>query len=428
MKMFASNIKFILYHIYLLLFVFLLSISSAYSSDRQWSDLEIAAIQSLWIGNLEQLPTDRSNRVADDERAVSLGRKIFFDTSFSSNGLVACATCHVPDKEFQDGIQLGKGVGTTSRRTMPIAGTAYSPFLFWDGRKDSLWAQALGPLESAVEHGGNRTQYAHLVGQQYREPYEAIFGSLPDLEDVPANAGPVTEPEAAYNWSLLSSELKEAVTEIFVNIGKVLAAYERRIQFTKSRFDAYVEELIWVEKGSSELLTADEKAGLRLFIGKANCLQCHNGPLFTNQEFHNTGVPAVTGLPLDQGRLTGASAVVADEFNCRSRWSDIDREGCLELEFMVTDSHELEGAYKVPTLRNVSHRAPYMHAGQFEALKDVLLHYSNAPSAQIGHSEIKRLRLNAREILQLEAFLSTLSSDISEPTVFQPVNQQRNQQ
>ena len=80
-----------------------------------------------------------------------------------------------------------------AKQTMPITGVAYSAWLFWDGRKDSMWSQALGPLEDAVEHGGNRTQYVHLIAEHYREPYEAIFGPLPDLSHLPLSAGPVDD-------------------------------------------------------------------------------------------------------------------------------------------------------------------------------------------------------------------------------------------
>jgi cytochrome c peroxidase len=156
------------------------------------------------------------------------------------------------------------------------------------------------------------------------------------------------------------------------------------------------------------VLTDEEVAGLKLFTGKANCTQCHNGPLLTNQEFHNTGVPAAAALPIDRGRLAGTTGVLADEFNCRSRWSDAPKP-CKELEFMTVASHELERAFKVPSLRNVADRAPYMHAGQLATLPDVLAHYNRAPKAPSGHTEIKPLKLNPRELRQLEAFLRALS-------------------
>jgi cytochrome c peroxidase len=154
---------------------------------------------------------------------------------------------------------------------------------------------------------------------------------------------------------------------------------------------------------------------LRLFIGRANCTQCHSGPLLTHNEFHNTGVPPRPELAVDHGRLTGATAVLSDEFNCRSQWSDA-RERCSELEFMATGDHTLDRAYKVPSLRNVAERAPYMHAGQFSTLADVLDHYNHAPAAT-DHSELRPLRLKAVELRQLEAFLRTLSGpvDVIEP-------------
>ena len=152
-------------------------------------------------------------------------------------------------------------------------------------------------------------------------------------------------------------------------------------------------------------------AGLRLFVGKASCVNCHNGPLLSNNEFHNTGVPARPGLPSDAGRLAGADKVLHDEFNCRSRWSDA-RSKCAELEFLVADDHVLERAFKVPSLRNVAERAPYMHAGQFGTLAEVIEHYNRAPKAPAGHSELNPLRLSAREQRQLEAFLRSLSGGI----------------
>lgn len=162
------------------------------------------------------------------------------------------------------------------------------------------------------------------------------------------------------------------------------------------------------------VLTADEVAGLALFTGKANCTQCHNGPLFTNNEFHNTGIPAVAALPVDRGRLAGSTNVLDDEFNCRSQWSDA-RGRCTELEFMAVASHEQERAFKVPSLRNVANRAPYMHAGQLASLADVLDHYNRAPAAPAGHTVLKPLKLNARERRQLEAFLRTLSGGTVAP-------------
>lgn len=391
-----------------------LAAAFAANAAEPWSATELAELRQFSLEELGAAPADASNRFADDRQAAEFGRKLFFDMRLSLNGRVSCATCHVPERGFQDGRSLSQGVGVTNRRAMPIAGTAHLPFLFWDGRKDSQWAQALGPLESPAEHGGTRAQCAHVVAAHYRAEYEAIFGALPDLSSVPQVAGPVADPIAAQAWRDLSNVQRDAVTAVFVNLGKAIAAYERRIEPVKSRFDSYLESLIATGQAPADVLTADEQAGLRLFIGKANCVQCHNGPLFTNGDFHNTGVPAVSTLPPDRGRREGVRQVLADEFNRHSRWSDAPAERA-EIDFVKPDAPEQERAFKVPSLRGVAERAPYMHAGQIATLTAVLRHYNQAPVAPAGHSEIKPLNLAEEELSQLEAFLRTLSAPTPTP-------------
>jgi cytochrome c peroxidase len=385
----------------------------------EWNEDEIATLRGLWIGSLPALPPDPSNKVADDARAIALGQQLFFDTRLSSNVKVACASCHLPSLDFQDGKPLGQGVGTTTRRTMPIAGMAYSPWLFWDGRKDSLWAQAIGPLESSVEHGGSRTQYAHVIDRYYRAEYEALFSPLPDLSDTarfPASAGPVADPAARAAWEQMAPQDREQITRIYANLGKAIAAYERKIMPGSSRFDQYVEALLSGDTAMMRTaLAPDEVAGLRLFVGKAQCVNCHNGPLFTNNDFHNTGVPAAPGLPEDMGRAAGVRQVLADEFNCLSPYSDAALEDCGELRFAKADDHGMERQFKPPSLRNVAERAPYMHAGQFASLREVLEHYNRAPVAPAGHSELKPLGLSQQELAQLEAFLHSLSGPLNTP-------------
>lgn len=371
----------------------------------QWSDAELALIRSLSLQELPDLPADPSNRVADDPRAAELGKAIFFDRRFSGNGKVACSTCHLPQRQFQDDLPLGRGVGQTDRRTMPIAGVAHAPFLFWDGRKDSLWAQALGPLESAVEHGGNRTQFARLMAEHYRDEYQRIFGPLPDMERLPGNAGPVANPVASATWEQMNAADRSAVNTVFANIGKAIAAFERTIMPAETRFDAWVSS---AEFPDSSLLTDQEKAGLRLFIGKAGCINCHNGPLLTDNHFHNTGVPAVSGLPNDRGREAGMRLVREDPFNCLGSFSDAETQDCAELRFMAQPSHESMRAFKAPSLRGAATRPPYMHAGQIRTIEQVLDHYNRAPAAPSGHSELRPLELQSAEIDALKAFLQTL--------------------
>lgn len=387
------------------------------SSAPRWSAAERTMLRSLSLASLGPLPADPSNRYADDPRAATLGRALFFDTRLSGNGKVACATCHVPEKGFQDGTALGHGVGETGRRTMPIPGTAYSAWQFWDGRADSQWEQALGPLESAVEHGGDRTQYARVLAAHYRAEYEATFGALPDLSGLPRQAGPVADSAARAAWGRVPAARQGEISRVYANIGKAIAAYERRIGYAPSRFDRYVDaELAGRPHTATDSLSSDEEAGLRIFIGKGSCTNCHNGALLTDQHFHNTGIPELrlTAVP-DSGRTVGVRQATAGEFSCTSAYSDAKPDDCEELRFAVTEGAELVRAYKTPSLRNVAERAPYMHAGQMSTLEAVVAHYAAAPRAPFGHSELKPLHLSPAEQRQLVAFLRTLSGPVSAP-------------
>ena len=377
---------------------------------ERWTDEERETLKSLSLASLGPLPADPSNKYADDPRAAALGERLFSDARLSGNGKVSCATCHVATRDFQDGTPLAHGVGTTDRRTMPIAGTAHGAWFFWDGRTDSQWSQALGPLESAVEHGGTRTQYAHAVAAHYRAEYEAVFGALPKLDGLPAQAGPVADTAWRAAWARIPAARQGEINLVYVNIGKAIAAFERTIELQPTRFDRYVDrELAGRAHDSTSAFSADEVAGLELFVGKASCVNCHNGARLTDDHFHNTGVPASRLVAhVDSGRAVGVRQAVAAEFACTSRYSDAKAEDCEELRFATTEGEELVRAYKTPSLRGVADRAPYMHAGQLATLTDVIDHYDRAPKAPAGHSELKALRLSVKEKRQIEAFLRTL--------------------
>lgn len=362
-------------------------------APRAWSEDEIAILQTLWIGNLPELPSDPSNAYADDDRAASFGHELFFSAALSPSGAISCATCHRPELNFTDGLQQARGLGRADRNTMSIIGTAYSPWQYWDGRRDSQWSQALTPIEDPDEHGGNRRHAVGAIASDLalQTQYEAIFGLLPELDDA------------------------RGVDRAFANIGKAIAAYERLILPGASRFDFYVGALI---EGNGdeldELYSSEERAGLRLFIGKAQCTQCHNGPLLTNNEFHNTGLLSLPGELPDRGRAVGVREVMADPFNCLGEFSDAGPGDCAELQFARTGP-ELLGAFRTPSLRNLRNTQPFMHKGQFGTLAEVLDHYNRALPAMIGHNEAKPLGLSGRELRQLEAFLHTLSAPPATP-------------
>jgi cytochrome c peroxidase len=359
-----------------------------------WTESELKKLNSMALSSLPPVPPDPSNHVADNPLAAALGRDLFFDSRLSSTGYVSCATCHQPDKGFEDGLPLGQGVGLSRRRTPTLTGVAYATWLFWDGRKDSLWAQALEPLESPNEHGGNRLLYARTVAYQYAGPYEAVFGALPAVD--------WTKP-----WEALTPAEQDAVTLVFVNLAKAIEAYERTLTPAPNRFDVYAAEVS--KNGNSIALNRDEVAGLRLFIGRADCVRCHHGPLFTDFEFHNTGVPPAAGKAPDMGWVTGLPLMLTDEFGCKGIWSDASPAGgCVDRRYLVEGLDNQVGAFKTPTLRGAAARGPYMHAGQFTTLAQVVQHYSTAPAAAVGTSIITPANLTDEEMQQLIAFLNTL--------------------
>jgi len=402
------------------------ALAQAPTGADRWSTQDRAVLASLSLDRLPPMPVDPSNAVERLPAAIDLGRRLFNDARFSRNGAVSCANCHDPQKQFQDGLPVAKGVGTGSRRAMPIVGAGYGSWFFWDGRKDSLWAQALGPLEDAVEHGGNRTRHAQVVVEHYRKDYEALFGAMPRLDGLPKDAGPNGSPAEQAAWAAMDARQRDSVSRVFSNMGKALAAYEKSLRHDTSRLDRTIDAVLRNDVAARDLLRAGELRGLRLFIGKAQCVSCHNGPLFTDQQFHNTGVPPRDAARPDRGRAAATAKVRGDEFNCLGPFSDARPAQCQELRFMVSDDAALEGAFKTPGLRGVAQRPPYMHAGQFSTLEQVVRHYVAAPHAAVGHSELTHrhagaspsqhaerlpIELTDAEVADLVSFLGTLEPD-----------------
>jgi cytochrome c peroxidase len=268
----------------------------------------------------------------------------------------------------------------------------------------------LTPLENPLEQAGNRAAYAHYIKARFGDRYERIFGPLPDLSTVPANASPLGTDVEKAAWNAMPDQQAEEVNRVFANIGKAIAAFERSIEPPQTRFDRFAIDLAsGAQPKGEEAFSPEEVLGLKLFIGKANCVTCHNGPRFTDNSFHNTGVPPVKDLPPDRGRVDAVAQVEEDPFNCFGAFRDGDASACRELRFMVKSGPGLIRAYKTPSLRGAATRPPYMHAGQFSSLDEVVAHYSTAPASVEGVSEVHPLELSDRERAALVAFLKTLS-------------------
>src|SRR5215472_10864919 len=174
--------------------------------EPRFTAAQRAKLAKLSPASLPRPPRDASNRFADDPRAALLGQKLFFDPGFSGRlldgdndgspnalglrgetGKVACAGCHVPSAGFLDNRTLGRQVslaaGWNLRRTPSLLDVGQAKLLMWDGRRDAMYNQPFGPLESANEMNSSRLFVAEQVYARYRAEYEAIFGSLPPLGD-----------------------------------------------------------------------------------------------------------------------------------------------------------------------------------------------------------------------------------------------------
>ncbi len=253
-------------------------------------------------------PPDPTNAKADDPAAAAMGAKLFADASFSPSGAVSCFTCHPSDKGFNDGHDVSRGVTNGDRNAPAIQLASQSRWMFWDGRADSLWAQAAGPFENKVEYDSTRLFVVHGVYERYRAEYEAVFGPLPPLND-PSRFPPIGKPGDA-TWSLMTKEDQAVVTRVYVNVAKAIAAFERTLRPAPSALDRYAG-------GDPNALTSDQKSGLAAFFD-SGCVQCHYGPRLTDDAFHNMRFP--TGRrdgAADTGRLSGVALLESGELGGR---------------------------------------------------------------------------------------------------------------
>jgi cytochrome c peroxidase len=269
----------------------------------------------------------------------------------SKNNSVSCAFCHNPGTGFADARQFSIGAfGTAGGRQAPtVYNTGFIPLQFWDGRAGSLEEQAIGPIHNPIEmaekHETVVAKVAKIPG--YQKQFQLIFGGGASLQ----------------------------------HIAEAIAAFERTIVSQNSAFDKYV-------LGDGKAMDEAAVRGMALFKGKARCVACHNGPNFTDHQFHNLGVPQTGPLKEDLGR------------------------------FMVSRQERDKGAFKTPTLRSIIETAPYMHDGVFKTLEEVVDFKNAGGGANPNLSPLmKPLDLTAEEKADLIAFLTALTGEPLKITV-----------
>jgi cytochrome c peroxidase len=266
------------------------------------------------------------------------------------------------------------------RNTPTIMNLRRQRWYGWDGAADSLWSQSLRPILDARELAATPRQVANLVrgDEQLSCRYRRVFGSPPSPADDEA---------------------------VFVNVGKVLAAFQETIVSGRTPFDQFREALARGESPSSQGYSTPAQRGLQIFIGKGGCASCHSGPNFTSGEFFNTGLSRSEplGKP-DPGRDAGVRQLRESRFNLLGPYNDDTTGASAAHTRQVADAAGRVGAFKVPSLRNLMLTAPYGHDGDVETIAEVVRRHASdgQPAGTPG--------LTPREQTDLVVFLESLST------------------
>ena len=334
-------------------------------------------------------PADPTNRVSGKSDAIELGTRLFFDQRLSGNGKKACASCHVPERNWTDNLSRGVGVAELDRNTPTLMNLRGQRWYGWDGAADSLWAQSLRPIVDTRELAATPRHVAQLVrnDEQLSCRYRKAFG-------VPPSA---TDDEA-----------------VFVDVGKALAAFQETLLSGRTPFDQFRDALTRGEPPSPFMYSEPAQRGLKLFIGKGGCTSCHSGPNFTNGEFFSTGLSqfAPLGKP-DPGRPAGIRHVQESRFNLLGPFNDdVTRASAVHTRQILAAKSTL-GEFKVPSLRNLILTAPYGRDGRVETLAEVVRHYAGLDPVRLRAKDgqpVIPLNLTPREQTDLVVFLESLST------------------
>jgi cytochrome c peroxidase len=341
---------------------------------------------------------DPGNRVSGNAAAIRLGRDLFFEPRLSANRRVACATCHQPEQGFQDGRAVARGLVDGVRNTPGLLNVRHQRWFGWDGGHDSLWSASLRPILDAREMGGNAARAARVLRDKAALDchYRLAFGKPPHASD----------------------------PDLLVNIAKAIAAWQETLISPPSAFDTFRDALERKDARAIAAYPAAAKRGLRLFLGRGQCATCHAGPLFSNGEFGDIGIPFfIKPTGVDPGRQGGIKRLLASPWNLLGTYNDDAARNNATGTQHLRPEHRNFGEFKVPSLRNLKLTAPYMHNGSLATLREVVRHYSELDEDRLhadGERILKPLHLNDAEIDDLVAFLESLSPPQALPPLAVP--------
>lgn len=336
-----------------------------------------------------EIPPDPGNELSGLAWAETLGKQLFFNETLSGNGKISCASCHLPELAFSDGLAVAKGMENHIRNSPGLLNVGLQRWLGWDGGTDSLWAASLRPLLSDMEMGGD------------------IAGLGTSLRMIPSVIESLKQHKPDRDPNVLTDE------ELLVLAAKAIAAYTRTLVSGQTSFDSFRQALADNDRQGQNNYSASAKRGLKIFIGEANCHVCHFGSNFSNGEFHDIGRPFFTGVgQVDPGRHAGIIRVRQDRYNLASQFNGIDSDSdSLKLR-TVTLGQVNFGQWRTPSLRNLTLTAPYMHDGSLATLRDVVDFYSEIDINRLhskGETILKPLLLDDSGKRDLVNFLESLT-------------------
>ncbi len=315
---------------------------------------------------------DPGNRVSGQPSAIALGRHLFRDPRMSPVGYIACVTCHQPDRSFTDTLARAHGLADLPRNTPALANLNQQRWFGWGGASDSLWMASIRPILDAREFAGSAASVTRLFARdaELAACYAQVFGT-----------SPLSRPELT-----------------LVNVGKALAAYVETLTTGRTPFDEYRDALARGDVVASADYPVAARRGLKLFVGRAGCIECHLGPNFSDGAFHADSPAGAAGerpFVRDAGRFDDARSLQASPLNLLGRHNDQAGRGNAEATRRLRVHDGLLGQYRTASLRNVAVTAPYLHDGRIARLSDAVRHHD------VG--------LSAQEVDDLVAFLVTLT-------------------
>ena len=305
---------------------------------------------------------------------VELGKLLFFDTRLSGDASIACSDCHLPKDGWAFPDQISRGYPGTIhwRNSQTVVNSAYFNKLFWVGAAKSLEGQAPSAAKGAVAGNGEADMMEARLAfiPEYRKSFREIFGDR--------------RPKLSNAW-------------------KAIAAFERTLVQTDTPFDNYI-------RGDKKALSDQQKRGMKLFNGKANCIECHNGALVSDQKFYNLGVPP--------SEIWEDNALAQITFRYEQYAKGVTQEMYRTIKddaglYYRTKEKADMGKFRTPTLRYVVHTPPYMHNGSFFDLTEVVEFYNDGGGVNEFAANktklLKPLNLSDEEIEDLVAFIESLS-------------------